>query len=336
MKKGNLAGNAIDDSIMVSVIVPVYKVERYLDKCVESILNQTYKNLEIILIDDGSPDKCGEMCEIWAKKDRRIKVIHKENGGLSDARNAGIEICSGRYVGFVDSDDYIEDEMYEKLLIAITKENADISTCLSIDEYEGEEAGKLLKSDEYVVLDSQEALNDLMINNDYLRHATWNKLYKRELFDSIKFPVGRIYEDAAIMYRLLDNIKSIVCVNSELHHYIQRKDSIIHATYKRKSVDDRFHNGLEAADYFKNKPDMLATVYCWNAGKFRDLWEEAYRNKDIKMSNEIFDAYKQIPIMMVVRHVNIKQRIKMAVFRMNPKIYKALNSLNHKRKRYGL
>ena len=114
---------------MISVIVPIYNVEKYVNKCVGSIVNQTYTNLEIILVDDGSPDRCPEICDEWAKKDSRIKVIHKKNGGLSDARNAGMKIASGDYIAFVDSDDWIAPEMYERLLMAIKNDNSDIAAC---------------------------------------------------------------------------------------------------------------------------------------------------------------------------------------------------------------
>ena len=112
---------------MISVIVPVYNVAAYLDRCVKSIVNQTYADLEIILVDDGSPDQCGTMCDNWAMKDKRIKVVHKENGGLSDARNAGIEVASGDYIGFVDSDDWIEPDMYQDLLEAVEREGAELA-----------------------------------------------------------------------------------------------------------------------------------------------------------------------------------------------------------------
>lgn len=114
---------------LISIIVPVYKVENYLSKCLDSMICQTYKNIEIILVDDGSPDNSGKICDDYAKKDSRIKVIHKENGGLSDARNAGLKIATGKYIGFVDSDDYISVEMYEKLYNQAKKEDADIACC---------------------------------------------------------------------------------------------------------------------------------------------------------------------------------------------------------------
>ncbi len=328
MKKGELTGNILDETSLISVIVPVFRVERYIDKCVQSVVNQTYRNLEIILVDDGSPDNCGKMCELWSEKDHRIKVIHKLNGGLSDARNAGLAICAGKYVGFVDSDDYIEPEMYEKLLKASLATGADISCCYAVDELDGK-IKELNKFNEYTVLDSNEAVRDLFITNDYIRHAAWNKLYKRELFGSIKFPVGRIYEDAAVMYRLIDKSSLIVCVNSELYHYIQRADSIIHAEYKRNSVADRFHNGLEAAEYFKEREDVLDAVFCWNALKFKDLWEEAYSNGDIEMCSEVYKEFCIIPLKSIIRQLSVKHKIKTLIFRISPKLYFRIRRLNN-------
>ena len=126
----------MNKNVKISIIVPVYKVEKYLDKCVNSIVGQTYKNLEIILVDDGSPDNCPAMCDEWAQKDSRIKVIHKKNGGLSSARNAGLDACTGDYIGFVDSDDWIEPDMYEYLLNIGMKNNADVSRCEFVIEAE--------------------------------------------------------------------------------------------------------------------------------------------------------------------------------------------------------
>ncbi|EGO6689884.1 glycosyltransferase, partial [Enterococcus faecalis] len=161
----------------ISIIVPVYNVEKYLEKCVRSILAQTFTDFELILVDDGSPDSSGAMCDQFAEQDQRVKVIHKENGGLSDARNAGIEIATGEYLGFVDSDDYIADDMYELLYTNIVKEDADLSICGIYDVYEGKEPVE--KQQQYIVLDKVAAMKMILEAKVVSVHAV-NKLYKKE------------------------------------------------------------------------------------------------------------------------------------------------------------
>ena len=179
---------------LISVIVPIYKVEEYLDRCVESIVNQTYKNLEIILVDDGSPDNCPQMCDFWAEKDSRIKVVHKENGGLSDARNAGMPFAIGDVVSFIDSDDWVELDMFEKMLSRMQKDNSDIVSC---GVKWVEEDGTVIRDvtvNANEVLDTHSAMKELINDNKFKQHV-WNKLYKYELIKGIPFEKGRYHED---------------------------------------------------------------------------------------------------------------------------------------------
>lgn len=219
----------------ISIIVPVYKVEEYLDCCIQSIVDQTYRDLEIILVDDGSPDGCGAMCDAWAEKDGRIKVIHKENGGLSDARNAGLEMAEGKYIAFVDSDDWIRPEMYEKLLAAMEKEKADISACNILSCFpDGESA---YGCDEYTVGDPEKILSMLYDDTKYPVCA-WNKLYRRELWDALRFPVGKICEDAFTTYRLVDKARKIVQIPEALYCYRIRESSIMTSEFSAKRMDE--------------------------------------------------------------------------------------------------
>ena len=175
-------------SKLISVIIPIYKVEEFLDKCISSVVNQTYYNLEIILVDDGSPDNCPQMCDVWASRDNRINVIHKPNGGLSDARNAGIQIAKGDFIAFVDSDDWIAPNMYQMMVDAIEKENADICACGIVVSYP--ESEKVLNIPE-VVGDSKMIL-ELIYNDTQYPVAAWNKLYRRECWENFRFPNGKI------------------------------------------------------------------------------------------------------------------------------------------------
>ena len=215
---------------LISIIVPVYNIGKYLNKCVTSIVNQTYKKLEIILIDDGSTDNSGKICDEWKEKDNRIKVIHKENGGPSKARNYGIEVATGNYLFFVDGDDYIELDIVEKLYKNLIKSNSIISACGHILETYSD---KLIRfANNNFVVNSEEALKRLFTGDD-LFVVIWGKLYKKELFDTIKFPVGKINEDVAILYRLIDKAGTVSHIAEAGYHYIQRKDSLTHLKYNK-------------------------------------------------------------------------------------------------------
>ena len=221
---------------LISVIVPIYKVEEYLDRCVESLVNQTYKNLEIILVDDGSPDGCPHKCEDWARKDSRIKVIHKENGGLSDARNAGMNIATGEFISFIDSDDYIASDFFATLLAAMEKENSDIVECSVVKFYED---GKFEKySDNLAVTTSQteSALSGLIAENPFHQHV-WNKLYKVDCLKGILFPVGKLNEDEFWTYQVFGRAKKVSKINKTMYYYFQRSSSIMGENYSIRRLD---------------------------------------------------------------------------------------------------
>lgn len=233
----------------ISIIVPVYKVENYLDKCVESILNQTVKDFELILVDDGSPDNCPKICDEYLLKDSRVKVIHKENGGLSDARNAGIKEAKGDWLSFIDSDDFIAPDMIETLLSNAENENADIAVCDAVLFKDGEKPA-FTDSTKKTVMDSTEAQGK-MINERLFVVNTWNKIYKKSLFDDITFPKGKLYEDLATTYKLLDKSKKVVYINGKKYAYLQRATSIMGQTgYKMKA--DKVEIVAEMIDYYKN------------------------------------------------------------------------------------
>lgn len=228
---------------LVSVIVPVYKVEKYLDTCVGSILNQTYKNLEIVLVDDGSPDRCGELCDEYAKKDERVKVIHKENGGLSDARNVGIAQSKGEYIALIDSDDFVSPCFVEILLIAAQKYNAKVvcsgSSVQFFDEEQSSVQFKLGRAPGDFLIKpviTREALEG-MFYKKYPTGAPFN-FYRREIFDTIRYPIGRLYEDFATTYKTYIAAKDKMCrVEGGLYAYRMRKDSIMRQSFNEKMLD---------------------------------------------------------------------------------------------------
>lgn len=221
----------------VSIIVPIYKVEKYLDRCIKSIVDQTYKNLEIILVDDGSPDKCPKICDDWSKKDKRIKVIHKENGGLSDARNEGIRKATGSYIGFVDSDDYIEETFVEILYNSLKKGKTNISQC-GIN-YINDDANIIcIKGyDADVIKTGLQMINDYYGNHYIENVVVWNKLYDTNLFHKNHFPIGKIHEDEFTTYKLLYKEKNISIVHDNLYNYNQTAGGIMHSKNYIRHLD---------------------------------------------------------------------------------------------------
>ena len=213
----------------VSIVVPIYNVEKYLDKCINSLVNQTYQDIEILLIDDGSTDKSGKIAEDWAKKDSRTNVYHKTNGGLSDARNYGIKKASGSYICFIDSDDWVEKNYIERLLLKIYENDCDISICNPIYDFEnGVSKIKQKKNNKSnYIMNSEEAILELN-NFRYFDMSACFKLFKKELFNNIKFPKEKYCEDFYIMFKLFDKANKIVYFNEYLYHYMQRKGSISH------------------------------------------------------------------------------------------------------------
>ena len=225
---------------LISVIVPVYKVEPYLDKCVRSIVEQTYQNLEIILVDDGSPDNCPAMCDAWAEKDSRIKVIHKENGGLSDARNAGLAIATGDYIAFVDSDDWIAPDFIRELYYAMERTGAEIAECGTTYVDESDKVLRQRGVAPVTEMDKLEALRRLVLE-DGIYQTVWNKLYRRAVIEDILFEKGKHHEDDFWTYQIFDKIEKLAVVERPMYYYLQRSGSIIGTGYTIKRLD-----GLEA------------------------------------------------------------------------------------------
>jgi glycosyltransferase involved in cell wall biosynthesis len=220
---------------LISIIIPVYKVEEYLEKCIESVLKQTYTNLQIILVDDGSPDNCGKICDEYAKKDSRIEVIHKVNGGLSDARNVGIAKAKGKYIGFVDSDDYIKEDMYEILINLIKEYDADVSICNLYDVIDGKE---YIRNNENGIQEYSrlEILKEVLLDKNIQSYA-WNKLYKKELFDEIKYPIGKKYEDIGTTFYVFEKCNKIVVTSKPEYYYLKRSDSLVNNVTESTVLD---------------------------------------------------------------------------------------------------
>lgn len=218
---------------MVSIIIPVYNVEKYLVECIESVINQSFSDLEIILVDDGSTDESGNICDKYALKDKRIKVIHKENGGLSSARNVGIEMATGELYTFIDSDDYIAKDMVEQLVYTLKTTDSDISVCaLAKEENELDENINTCIE----VFPKSETIKYILKEKKILTSAC-SKLYKKELFNKIRYPNGLIYEDLGTTYKLVELSKKIAFTNTKKYYYRTNSDSITKTKFSNKQLD---------------------------------------------------------------------------------------------------
>lgn len=230
----------------LSVIMPVYKAEEYIYKAVDSILNQTYANLEVILVDDGSPDNCGKICDEYAEKDSRVKVIHKKNGGQADARNFGIEAASGEFIGFVDSDDYIEPYMYQEMIDYMQQNSLDI-VCGDTKQIKGKKIKFKPRHKENLIWNKNEAICENLSGS--LDNAVTNKIYKRKVIGDIRFPKGRVYEDVATIYKFIYNADRVGYLAKGYYYYIKRKGSTISTSFNSKSRYDCFVGYIERLDF---------------------------------------------------------------------------------------
>lgn len=226
---------------MVSVIVPIYKVEHWLRRCIDSILSQTYSELEVILVNDGSPDNCGEICDEYALRDDRIIVIHKENGGLSDARNVGILAAQGEYITFVDSDDFLALDSIEFLMDKIVRLDVDIAQCSFLPFYNESEIDSLkCCGEQEYVLSGFEALESYLLHTGVAHVSSWGKIYKAKLFENevAFFPVGRINEDSFTTFKLFYRASRFYASNRKLYYYQLRDSSIMGEPFNLKRLDD--------------------------------------------------------------------------------------------------
>lgn len=218
----------------ISVIVPVYKVEKYIHKCVDSILGQSFSDIQVILVDDGSPDSCGAVCDNYALRDTRVQVIHKENGGLSDARNAGLPYAVGKYVIFLDSDDYVDNDMLEYLYHNITSTDSDMATCgvyeVFSDRIEAQE------TEPFFVGSGEEAFR-CILRGHTIRGEIWNKLIKKSCIEDLCFPKGRLYEDIFYTAELMQRVKRVAVGTEPKYYYLHRDDSITGKKYRPQLYD---------------------------------------------------------------------------------------------------
>lgn len=306
---------------LISVIVPVYNVEEYLDKCLESIVNQTYKNLEILLIDDGSPDNCPQMCDEWSKRDSRIRVIHKENGGLSSARNCGLDNCTGEYVGFIDSDDWIDLKFFETLYSNLEKDGSDISV---VGVWKVSETSQYSQTEKFsrCTFTGEEALKNFLYFRNNLAGGVTDKIFKMGLFDEVRFPLGLTAEDRYVHAVIYSKIEKLSFDPTPMYYYLTRDNSICNSalnphTYDRieivsmvcKYLTSINYEDKKAIEYFEMKGyhDTLYKLLILNAPKkhireykrkTRKYYIKTISNKEISIGFKIkYTCFCFLPIM---------------------------------------
>lgn len=272
---------------LISVIVPVYNIEMFVERCIKSIVEQSYKNLEIILVDDGSTDNSANICDEWEKKDSRIKVVHKINGGLSDARNSGLDIVSGEYISFIDGDDFIDKDMYKNMIYYITNYDCDICVCGMCKTENGQEFVTRpynYENKEFTILDSESGIKEVL--NDKIDVSSCNKLYKKSVIGKLRFPYGKTNEDFAMIYKFFFYSRKIVIINMNLYKYIQRDGSITTTKFNERQFD-KFYNCIEMLDFIKSNIPNL-TMY---AEKY--LWYQAFCLLKTLYTKNLFRDYKE-------------------------------------------
>ena len=321
---------------LISIIVPVYNVEQYLEKCVDSIINQKYKNLEIILVDDGATDSSGKLCDELAKIDNRIKVYHKENGGLSDARNYGVERATGDYIGFVDSDDYIDSEMYEELYEAIKKENVDVVEC-NLKIIYPDRVELFTEQKYYNVYTKQEYLEEYL-KIEKIFGSACVRLIKSDIAKKLKFPVGKLYEDTYYAYDLIEKVDRYVIMNNPYYNYLMRENSITNTKFNprifdlieivekfRKTTYENYPGLKEAADCRK--------MYAYFSVLNSILLEENYR--DNEYYSEILSYFKRNYISLLKnKYINRNRKLSVILIKLNIDLYRKV-LMKYKKKIVG-
>ena len=313
----------------ISVIVPVYNVEKYLSRCIDSILNQTFTNFELILVDDGSPDSCGVICEEYAKQDNRVKVIHKENGGLSSARNVGIDNALGDYLTFIDSDDWVETNYLEVLYMNLIDNDADISAVNYHKEYDDYRLPCLNVVSG--LLSGEECLKYLYDSNMSIYvNIACAKLYKKNLFENIRYPSGKTHEDGFTTYKLYTRATRVYFANNDLYAYYQRNGSIMNRNFSLKRIDEYFVY-LERKNFFlqnqfqelfiDNEKTRLTCIKSLTVSVIKSDINRDEKRKYLNLfKRDIIRSFKNMTL-----GENIKRKVSCVLYMLSPTVFYAFS-----------
>ena len=331
---------------LISIIVPVYNAEKYLDRCIESIVNQTYKNIEIILVNDGSKDKSLEICTLWQKKDKRIVVVNKQNEGAAKARNDGLDIAKGEYIGFIDADDYIKETMYEKLFLNLKENNSDMSCCDYIYTYEDSDKqiecvenslAKVTGNNicEYFIKDG-ETLIEKRIFKKSITGFIWRSLYKRDLIGAQRFENHRYYEDLIFLIKTIKPNTKISYVSEGLYFYFQNSSSVVHSKISVENFSKKIetckcvislfeeklgvtNDNIKAYKFYVFKGLMIEAI---NSNLFKDnLFKKAILNDSFVSSLNSKENYK-----LYNKNKNFKRKI--SNFLIHNRLFKIYNLIS--------
>lgn len=322
--------------IAISIIVPIYNLDYLLSKCVDSILAQTFTNFELILVNDGSTDNSGEMCEKYAEADSRVKVIHKENGGVASSRNAGLKVAQGKYIGFVDNDDFVNKFMFETLYNHAILHSSDIVICDFQEVDEGQSLPKEYSSDYKIQqFNNIEALNQLYTPKNVTFVVPWNKLYKRYLFNEIQYKHGNINDDETVAHKLLYYSQKITYIKTRLYYYVQRKGSQMDSSFSIKRFDaiyalkDRevfFRKVKEKDLHQKALKHYMERFFWYNYMAKTYLQNVDHELKDLKRT---FD--KSLFYLLKHRGISWKQKLMCLVFSISPSLFDLMKDTKLKR-----
>ena len=310
---------------MISVVVPVYKVEKYLDKCIRSILSQSYRDFELILVDDGSPDKCGEMCDAWASRDIRIRVIHKPNGGLSDARNEGIKQASGEYICFVDSDDWIAEDMLETLHELIRDSGAEMACCNFIQcNEEGAPIKELASISSGVYTQDDYWTMRFKANVKIYFDVAWNKIYRHDLFNSVQYPVGKINEDVQVIYDIVCQCNKIAITDYVGYFYLIRSNSIMRSqrSLRNLSAPEAYINWtrgfIDKKKWFFAEESLSYAVHELLNNEYGENGKKSHEYKRIKRA--VTCLYRSL-----FCRLSLKRKISILLFCVNERLARAVS-----------
>lgn len=323
----------------ISIIVPVYNCEKYISNCINSILEQSFKDFELILVDDGSSDRSFEICESFAKKDNRVRTIHQPNSGVSRARNRGLDEAKGEYIGFVDGDDCVDKEMYERLYKNLADNNADISICGIVNYFVKKDGTteKVRQSpvDGFWIFSGEQALKEALQSRLYSVNPV-NKLFKRELFDKLRYPEGKISEDAFLIPVVISKAGKVVYDSKPMYYYLRRENSITTSNFS--------DSGWDVVEAYKNHLNMVSEKFpnLKKVAKFRYLWAYTYVIDKIMLSEnsenyledfkKAFNFIKKNILQIIFNpYFSLKRKIAVTVLLINKKIYKKMIMTVNKR-----
>ena len=322
----------MQNNCLVSIVIPVYNVEKYIEKCLLSVINQTYKNLEIIIVNDGTKDNSLKICERIKQMDERVKIINQKNGGLSCARNTGIDNANGEYICFVDSDDFLENDFVEVLLNFAKEKNVDICACdfWYIDENDKKWT---LKEKNDKMYSNIEAIKDILLDYQKTEVMTWNKIYKLDIFKkyNIRFPVGKLHEDNYTTYKLYYYSNGVYLVNKKLYYYLQRNDSIMGKKFNVKRLD-ALDSVYEKKKFFKSENVDLKEEITFNEistliNLLNNMIKDSFKEDSYFDIINIINTNKKI--FMKNKYLNLKYKIALILIFGNGRLYSLFYKLNN-------